>query len=252
MCRNKIGRSKDEHEGEAKGEGEDRVTLEVVAHRGANREAPENTLPAFQRALDLGVHGIELDVQYASDGVPVVHHDPSLHAPLEPGGPVSISSLTSAALRERNVPTLDQVIALVDGRCRLYVEVKAAAAVEAVVERLRSRTSWCAIHSFDHRIAAFARALEPRLTCGILLVSYLVDIEGAMGAAGATDVWQQHQYIDRDLVHRVHGAGGRVLAWTVNEIPRARDLAMIGADAVCTDAPREFMAGLNSSRVDAG
>ncbi|HWP72210.1 MAG TPA: glycerophosphodiester phosphodiesterase, partial [Gemmatimonadaceae bacterium] len=56
----------------------DLTPVEIVAHRGANREAPENTLPAFRRAIELGVHGIELDGQYTRDHIPVVHHDPAL------------------------------------------------------------------------------------------------------------------------------------------------------------------------------
>ena len=135
----------------------DRTPVEIVAHRGANREAPENTLPAFRRALDMGVHGIELDIQYTRDDVPVVHHDPTLAPRAERGIRASISSLSLSELRLLSAaPTLDEVLDLVDGRCRLYVEIKASEAVAAVVERLVERKSWCAVHSFDHRAVAHA------------------------------------------------------------------------------------------------
>lgn len=211
--------------------------VEIVAHRGANREAPENTLPAFRRAIELGVNGIELDVQYTRDHVPVVHHDHAIG-----GESLSISSLALNEVRGMSdMPTLDEVLDLVDGRCRLYIEIKASAAVAAVVERLADRTSWCAVHSFDHRAVAQAHALDPRLSCGILLVSYLVDITGAMRNAHARDVWQNHDYIDGPLVDAVHGAGGRVIAWTVNDVARARVLAKIGVDAICSDVPNELL-----------
>jgi len=211
--------------------------VEIVAHRGANREAPENTLPAFRRAIELGVHGIELDVQYTRDHVPVVHHDPAIG-----GESLSISSLALNEVRGMSdMPTLDEVLDLVDGRCRLYIEIKASAAVAAVVERLADRTSWCAVHSFDHRAVAQAHALDPRLSCGILLVSYLIDVTGAMRNAHARDVWQNHDYIDGPLVDAVHGAGGRVIAWTVNDVARARVLAKIGVDAICSDVPNELL-----------
>ena len=217
--------------------------VEIVAHRGANREAPENTLPAFRRAIEMGVQGIELDVQYTRDDVPVVHHDPALAARDVGGVRPSISSLTLNAMRAMgDVPTLDEVLDFVDGRCRLYVEIKASEAVAAVVERLAERKSWCAVHSFDHRAVAQAHALDPGLSCGILLVSYLVDIAGAMRDAHATDVWQSHEYIDRALVDDVHGAGGRVIAWTVNDVARARLLAEIGVDAICSDVPNQLLA----------
>ena len=220
----------------------DLTPVEIVAHRGANREAPENTLPAFRRAIEMGVQGIELDVQYTRDNVPVVRHDPTLDPRSAGGTRPSISSLTLDEVRAlSDAPPLDEVLELVDGRCRLYIEIKASEAVAAVVERLADRTSWCAVHSFDHRAVAQAHALDPRLSCGILLVSYLVDITGAMRNAHARDVWQNHDYIDGPLVDAVHGAGGRVIAWTVNDVARARVLAKIGVDAICSDVPNELL-----------
>jgi len=225
--------------------------VEIVAHRGANREAPENTLPAFRRAIEMGVQGIEPDVQYTRDDVPVVHHDPAM-APRDVGGArPSISSLTLSELRGMSdVPTLDEVLDFVNGRCRLYIEIKASEAVAAVVERLAERRSWCAVHSFDHRAVAQAHTLDPRLSCGILLVSYLVDIAGAMRNAHAHDVWQNHGYVDRALVDAVHSAGGRVVAWTVNDVTRARELAEMGVDAICSDVPNELLIGVR--RQEAG
>lgn len=219
--------------------------VEVVAHRGANREAPENTLPAFQRALEIGVQGIELDVHLTRDGVPIVHHDPYLLETAHDRGNTPIASLDLATVRRvSDAPTLAEVLELVEGRCRLYVEIKAAAAVHAVVSLLGARRSWCAMHSFDHRVSVTVRSLDPELTTGILLVSYLVDTAAAMRAAGARDVWQQVDFIDQGLVDAVHGAGGRVIAWTVNSVDRARALIHLGVDAICTDVPRDLIASL--------
>lgn len=218
--------------------------VEIIAHRGANWEAPENTLPAFQRALEIGVQGIELDVHLSRDGVPVVHHDPMLGGS---DGP-AIGSLELAAIRQRSdAPQLVEVLDLVDGKCRVHVEVKAAGAVDVVVPLLRDKHGWCALHSFDHRSVLRARSLDPELTTGILLVSYLVDIQSAMRVAGATDVWQQADFIDQDLTERVHAAGGRVVAWTVNDVAIARRLVALGVDAICTDAPRELIQGLSEA-----
>ena len=215
----------------------------VVAHRGANREAPENTLEAFQRAIEIGVQGIELDVQFTRDRVPVVVHDPNLRESRVP-----ISSLTADEVRaSSSAPTLDEVLELVDGRCELYIEVKAPAAIDAVVERLATRRSWCAVHAFDHRVVAKARLLDAELRTGVLLVSYLIDVGAAMRAAGARDVWQQADYVDRDLVEQVHAAKGKLFAWTVNDVARARELVSLGVDVICTDTPREIMSALTRS-----
>lgn len=220
------------------------TAVEIVAHRGANREAPENTLAAFARALELGVDGIELDVHLTRDTIPVVRHDPSVPA-VSREVAVPIVSLTMAEIRRRSqAPSLDEVLDLVSGRCRLYIEIKAAAAVDSVVERIRGKHTWCAVHSFDHRSVERASSLDPELSTGILLVSYLVDVVSAMRAARARDLWQQADFIDHDLVGRVHDANGRVMAWTVNDIDRARALMDLGVDAICTDTPGVLLAAL--------
>ena len=214
---------------------------EIIAHRGANREAPENTIPAFEKALDIGVDGIELDVHVTQDNVPVVHHDPVL----PDGG--RIERLHSADLERRtDAPRLAEVLDVVNGRCRLYVEIKAAYAMMPTVELLKERTDWCSLHSFDHTLALGARVVCPQLKTGILLVGKLVDPIHAFETARATDVWQHADYVDRDIIAETHSEGARVIAWTVNDLARARELVSIGVDGICTDVPRELIEGLSN------
>ena len=212
---------------------------EVIGHRGAPREAAENTLASFAIALDLGADGIELDVHVTADGVPVVHHDRRLRS-----RGARIAGLSLAELRASHegvdVPTLDDVLKLVDGRCRLYVEVKAPGAEQAVVERVGPVRAWCAVHSFDHRIIARVGELAPGLPRGILMVSYLMDPIAAMESVGARDLWQQADTVDQPLIELVHRHGGRVIAWTVNDADRARELLGWGIDGLCTDTAREI------------
>lgn len=218
---------------------------EVIAHRGTPREIPENTLPGFRRALELGVQGIELDVHGTGDGVVVVNHDPSIAQP-GAGLRARISNLTLSELRAMRtglaaIPTLREVLDMVDGKAQLYVEVKAAGIEEAVVELLRPMLSWCAVHSFDHRIVARVRGLEPRMRLGVLSASYPVDPVSPMRDAGALDLWQQWDLIDEILLERVHAIGGRVIAWTVNDVYSARHLVDRGTDGLCTDVADELL-----------
>jgi glycerophosphoryl diester phosphodiesterase len=221
-----------------------RGQLEIIAHRGTPREHPENSLPGFRRALEYGANGIELDVHLTSDGVVVVHHDPALHRP--PGGAggvpsLAIRDLTYDAVRAHPlapgvaVPALAEVLDLVGPLATVYIEVKAPAAVDAVV-RCAGRTGVsCAIHGFDHRVALRASAIGPAIPAGILLDSYLIDPATALTNAGARDYWQRWDMIDAELVARVQSARGRLIAWTVNDVADARRLAALGVDAVCTD-----------------
>lgn len=227
-------------------------TVEVIGHRGSPREAPENTIASFERALGHGVDGIELDVHATSDGTVVVHHDPVFAVTADPSvAGRAIASLTwreiavSARGAEAPAPKLSDVLELIGDRAVVYVEIKGALIEPAVVECIERSRSECAVHAFDHRSIARVRTLAPGLRAGILLEARLVDPIAALRDAGATDFWQHWTRIDEDLVAAVHGAGGRVIAWTVNDTGAAAELARIGVDGLCTDVPGD-MRRLNS------
>ena len=117
----------------------------IIAHRGASRHAPENTLAAFQMALDAGADGVEFDVQLARDGVPVVIHDTTLErtglidrrvaelslrqlARIDVGSWFNLRFPTraKAEFTDQRVPTLDKVLKLLKGHKGLiYIELKA-------------------------------------------------------------------------------------------------------------------------------
>lgn len=219
--------------------------MEVIAHRGMPRQAPENTLAGFALAIEAGASGIELDVHATRDGVVVVHHDPHLHQPTHSGdrrlGPaiatVTLDELRRATPSAPDVPTLDETLALVRGRATVYVEVKARRIEDAVVACIDRHATPAAVHSFDHRVSLRVRQLAPHLHTGILSASYLLEPERALRAAAARDYWQWWEMIDATLVGRVHDAGGRVVAWTVNAPHAVEHLAALGVDAICTDIP---------------
>lgn len=218
--------------------------MEVIAHRGMPRQAPENTLAGFALAIEAGVDGIELDVHATRDGTVVVHHDPRLWQPESATGRMgpAIATLTLDELRLATpgasaVPTLDETLALVRGRAVVYVEVKAPRIEDAVVGCIARHQTPAAVHSFDHRVSLRVRELAPHLYTGILSASYLLEPERALRAAAARDYWQWWEMIDAPLVTRVHDAGGRVVAWTVNAPHAVERLAALGVDAICTDIP---------------
>ena len=222
--------------------------VELIAHRGAPRERRENTLASFARALAHDADGLELDVHFSADGVPVVHHDAVFGDVSGAHAGVALCTLTAATITTievapgERVPTLRDVASLVGARATLYVEVKAVATdddlcavVDALAGPLDGRRPRFALHAFDHRIARRAADIAPGIPTGILSESYLVDTTVALRAARARDLWQHWSQVDAPLVREIHDAGGRVIAWTVNDGERARRLATMGVDALCTD-----------------
>jgi glycerophosphoryl diester phosphodiesterase len=217
---------------------------ELIGHRGAPRERPENTLASFLRALDLGADAVELDVHATRDGVVVVHHDFVPHAAASVASLEgrAIAALTAAELSTfhlsgERIPTLAAVLDAIGRRVTVYVEIKGRDIEAAVIAAIASVPSAArvAVHSFDHRAVVRARAIQPNLPSGILSASYLIDPQGALRAANARDYWQEASMIDESLVDAVHAGKGRVIAWTVNDPEHARRLASMGVDGICTD-----------------
>src|SRR6187200_2440153 len=103
----------------------------IYGHRGASAELPENTLPAFALAKELGAYGIELDVHLSRDGVPVVIHDESVDRTTNGSG--DVANLDLASLRQLDagngatIPTLIEVLDVVGDTLHVDIEVKAAA-----------------------------------------------------------------------------------------------------------------------------
>lgn len=216
--------------------------MERIGHRGAKRELPENTLPAFRRAFERGADAIELDVHATADGVVVVHHDPTLHGP--DGGLLEIAGTTWSRLQAvefapgAGIPTLAEVLTSAPAASTVYVEIKGAGIERHVARVIRESRARCAVHSFDHDAIARMRDVAPEIPRGILFEQDLPTVLSEMQRTDARDVWPNWKLIDPALVADVHGAGGRVIAWTVNDADVARRLADMGVDGLCGDDVR--------------
>lgn len=215
--------------------------IEHIAHRGAKREFTENTMAAFRRAIERGANAIELDVHATSDGTVVINHDADLGSRFGVIAGRAIAELGWEALSAAAIgddlamPTLSQFLAELPPHITAYVEIKGRAIEPQVAAVIRASGATCAVHSFDHDAIGRMREIAPEIPRGILFDHHPRDVVSAMSAVGARDVWPAWRLIDRDLVDLVHGAGGRVIAWTVNERSVADQLTAISVDGVCTD-----------------
>jgi glycerophosphoryl diester phosphodiesterase len=218
--------------------------MERIGHRGAKREHPENTVAAFKTAFDRGADAVELDVHATRDGVVVVHHDPTLGSAFGTERGRAIADLDWATLAaassssKTRIPTLAEVFAIVPPGGRVYVEIKGRDIETRVVQVLSDVKARYAVHSFDHEAIRRMRQIAPQIPRGILYDHVPKDLERDMRDTGVRDVWPAWRLIDESLVERVHVAGGRVIAWTVNDSSAAFDLAAKGVDGVCTDDVR--------------
>ena len=148
----------------------------IVAHRGFSAEAPENTLVAFQRAVDVGATVAECDVRRTRDGHIVLLHDETLDRTTDGSGPVAertfaevrgldAGSWKSSEYAGESVPTLGETLGATAGKLLLIVEIKAEGITEAVLDILRDRPqdSEVAIVSFSYETCRESRHLAPEI-----------------------------------------------------------------------------------------
>jgi glycerophosphoryl diester phosphodiesterase len=195
----------------------------------------------------LDADGVELDVHATRDGELVVHHDADM-----PGfGPIALLPGDEAVqIRLPNgetLPLLADILALV-GDHDVCVEIKTLPpehddALLRVLDRGPAPGRY-SVHSVDHRIIRRLGELRPAHERGILLSARLDDPVAALRGVGARTLWQEWQLVDQELVRRVHQAGGRVVAWTVNDIGDLERLVRIGVDGLCGNYPDRIRVAL--------
>lgn len=219
-----------------------------IGHRGACGHAPENTLLSMKKALDLKVDAFEFDIRLAHGGEPVVIHDDTLDRTTNATGPVRARTVAELgqldAGQGEGVPSFEDVLKLVDGKCRLLIELKDEHSEAPVVEMLAhavksGKWSWeqLIVCSFDHcQILRARESNENILTCA-LLVGIPVTMAKLATEARAWGVNPAHLHVNQAFMDDARGRGLKVLLWTVNDpmqIARARTLR---PDGIISDFP---------------
>lgn len=216
------------------------------AHRGGASDAPENTMPAFQHAVDLGYRYVETDVQVTADGVLVAFHDDDLSRAC--GRPGLISRLTWNEVRtalvrgEAPIPLLEDLLGTWP-ELRVNIDCKTDAAVPALVAALRRTGALdrvCVGAFSDRRIRRIRGLLGDRL-CSALGPAGVAALRFGRPRSlrGLTaQVPVRHGRItvtDQRFVERAHAIGIHVHVWTVDDHAEIDRLLDIGVDGIMTD-----------------
>ncbi len=218
-----------------------------IAHRGASAQAPENTLAAVRRAIELGASWLEVDVQACADGL-VVIHDETLERTTNGHGPVAGQALTALrALDAGNgerIPLPQEVLDLCRGRCGVNLELKGPGVAPRLLPVLRDALTnrWPAgdllASSFDWTQLVTLRAALPGLPLGVLTEQVSEQACAVARAMQASVIGCALEHADAAAVTAAHGAGCRLWVFTVNAADAAARLAALGVDGVFTDRPQ--------------
>ncbi|OGY50843.1 MAG: hypothetical protein A3J59_03245 [Candidatus Buchananbacteria bacterium RIFCSPHIGHO2_02_FULL_56_16] len=235
-----------------------------IGHRGAMAYAPENTIPSFKTALDLGVDMVECDVRITADQYPVVIHDNLLGRLAKKIGRVNrltLDEVKQLKIREtESVPTLGEVLEAIGGQAGINIELKVKGSAQVVVQTLRDyKVDFRRVMISSNFPGELRRVeqLEPSITTALvfrstnslniwLILDFLAllflpvtkyYISWVVSHAHADYLNINHRLLNSHKVELFKRRGIKICAWTVNNRRKIDYLKRLGVDGIITNYP---------------
>ncbi len=219
--------------------------VRVIAHRGANADAPENSLAAFRLAVSQGADGIECDLRLSADGVIVLSHDDVLTR--SRGVAIKTNETTAADLAVHDVPTLTAMLAVVRGHVSIInLELKEAVPPELLAATIGPEPDGIVLSCFDTNVVARMRDALPQLPFWYLSTTGTSDTVRDAVRLGCVAVHTRHDAVTPQYCALAASAGLPVYVWTLNDPDRARLLASQGVVGITTDTPARIIAAVDA------
>ena len=240
----------------------------VIAHRGFSGAAPENTLAAVRAAIEVGADMVEIDVTLSADDHIVVIHDETLTRTTNGSG--EVSELTLAELKQldagawfdlefagEHIPTLDELLAEVEGRILLNVEIKSEAVARGVVAKVaclireRGMIDQVVVSSFSPTALDQMHQVAPEIRTAVLYNTEFHEGQDAVEIVtglGASVFNIKRQRLTKKMLHRCREHDIPIGIYTVNEPRRMRRLVRRGINAIFTDRPDLLIEILNPAQ----
>jgi len=236
--------------------------FEIVAHRGVPGEAPENTIPSFQRAMELGADAVELDVRLTADGVPVVYHYFYLDEITALSGPIfeytwkQLQGLRHFNSGHFSIPTLHQVLETLGGKIGLEIEIKGPEpeSSEKVASVLRQFKHWwetIEVTSYEPMLLFDIHRRCPDLATDLLfprseewmkpdVVTFLAIHRAKLARARAVHLHPTQ--LSPEVVTSIQRHGIEIHSWDVNDDLALNAIWELKIPKICTDKLPEALA----------
>jgi len=214
----------------------------IIAHRGANNVAPENTLKSFKKAIELGADYVEFDVHLSRDGEIIIMHDENTLRTTGKDG--LIKNMTLKELKKldagegETIPTLDELIEVAKGKVGLQLEIKATGMATIIVETLDNYglIESTLISSFDHSELLNIKKIEPKLKLAPLIIG--IKKNKTFNKAVANNFYAIHPFyklISKNFIKNIHENNIKVNAWTVDSKNAMLKLIEMDIDGIITN-----------------
>jgi len=218
----------------------------VFAHRGASGEFPENTLLAFEKAIEQDADGIEFDVQQAKDELVIVH-DRMINLNgntywLEDHSLAQLQQLTLP--HNQTIPTLSQTLSTINGQCLCNIELKKLSelsevklAVEQAIQSGAFTPEQIIISAFDHHLLPIVQNWQLGVEVAAIIASNPIDYGQFALDMGVQAVHADLQTVSRELVDDLHQKGLPIRVYTVDHERDIHTLLAWGVDAIFSNFP---------------
>jgi len=214
----------------------------IMGHRGAAALEPENTLLSIKKAIEIGVDAVEIDVHLSKDKEIIVIHDSTLDRTTNGTGPVSNYTLSELkkydAGKGEIIPTLQDVMDLIDGKIKLVIELKEKGTERFVVEQIRRNGLEDNVYviSFWHRLVKNVKEMDGNIKTGVLLVGCPVDTSIA-DQISADALVMKYTFVDAEFVELSHKNSLKVFIWNIDDSDLVKPFADMGIDGIGSNNP---------------
>jgi len=223
----------------------------VIGHRGAMGHETENTLASVQKALDLGVDMIEIDVFQLESGEIMVFHDERLERLTNGGGAIeeyNIFDLKQLTLEgNHKIPMLQDVLKLIDKKVRLNIELKGkntADRVDFIIDYYIKEKGWkledFIISSFHWDTLKRMRELNSDIAIAVLTEEDPMDAIATAKSLNAEAINPDFDRLTQENVNAIHDAGFKIYTWTVNEEQDIIRAKRMGVEGIITNYPERI------------
>jgi len=214
-----------------------------VGHRGARAYEIENTLESFQKAIELGVNAIELDVRKSKDGKLVIFHDDNLKKVFGKDIPVNHATLKELKQSTENkIPTLEEALKTIGRKVeKILIELKEVGYEKKVLEivkkeKLKDRVI---IISFHEQALSNVRKLDKEIEAGLIYSKYQNPVDAAL-QLNAQYLVPIYRFTHTRDVEKAHKNNLKVIVWTINTKQEIKEYIAKGVDGIATDKPDIF------------
>ncbi len=213
-----------------------------IGHRGAKAYEPENTLRSFQKAIELGVDAIELDVRITKDQQIVTIHDADVKKTTNSEG--LVSSLTLKEIKSlstdknEKIPTFEEALDFINHKAKILVEIKETGLEEQVLELIHKKglENNVVIVSFLEQALKRIRELDAKIETGLVYAKHKNPLKSALELK-ANYLLGFYKFIHTADVQKAHDKGLKIIVWTVNTASEAAEYKKKGVDGIASDKP---------------